>query len=86
MERVARNEQAISDLRADIVEIRSAQRDDHHRLRDIEAAVNLLVESQKQARRAEETQYRRIELRLQALTAAVAFAGAIFPIVVIVTH
>lgn len=74
-ERIARSEQSISDLRSDIKEIREAMRADHHRLRDVEAAVSLMLDAQKQARRAEATQYRRVELRLQWLALAVGIGG-----------
>lgn len=75
VERIARNEQAIADLRADVAEIREAMRSDHHRLRDVESAVGLMLDAQKRARRAEQVQYRRVELRLQWLALAVGVGG-----------
>jgi len=81
-ERIARNEQAITDLREDVRDIRTSATSDHHRIRNVEDAVNLLLEAQKQARRAEHTQYRRLEVRVQWLTLVVAFAAVIGPLIV----
>lgn len=74
-ERIARNEQSISDLRSDIQELREALRGDHHRLREVESAVSLMIDAQKQARREEHNQYRRMEIKLQWLAVAVASGG-----------
>lgn len=85
-ERIATNEQAIRDLRGDIADIRQAARDDHHRLRDVEAAVALMLDAHKQARSAEEAQYRRLEMRLQWLTAAIALGTVTGPLIVAFVH
>lgn len=47
------------------------------RLRELEQTVALMIDLQKQARRQEERQYRRLELRLQWLSAAIALAGLV---------
>ena len=78
-ERIARLEQAADDLRADLESVREALREDHHRLRNTEAAVNMMLEAHKKARADEASQYRRMELRLQALTVAVALAALVEP-------
>lgn len=85
-ERIATNEQAIRDLREDLADIRQAAREDHHRLRDVEATVALLIDTHKQARRAEEAQYRRLELRIQWLTTVIAFAAVAGPLIVAFVH
>lgn len=69
-------------VREDMAELRQAQREDHHRLRSVEAAVQLMVDSQATNRRSEERQYRRLELRVQVLTLAVGFAAIASPIIV----
>ena len=78
--------QRVVDLVDDIDELKTAVKGYHHRLRAVESAVALLVEAQKDARRAESAQYRRLELRLQWLAVAVAFAGVIVSIVLVVIH
>jgi hypothetical protein len=64
-ERIARLEQAQDDLRGDIEDLRKVQRDDHHRLRGVEDAVSLILQAQKEARRAEALQYQRLTLAVQ---------------------
>lgn len=85
-ERLATVEQAIRDIREDIADVRTAARDDHHRLRDVEAAVALMLEAHKEARRAEDKQYRRLELRIQVLTAIVGLAAVVSPLSVLLAH
>lgn len=80
-ERIARLEQAVDDLRSDVESVREAVAADHHRLRNTEAAVNMMLEAHKKARDAEDRQYRRVELRLQVLTAVVAFAALAEPFI-----
>lgn len=82
-ERIARNEQALSDLRADIAEIREAMRSDHHRLRSVESSVSLMIDAQKRARRAEALQYRRVELRLQWLALSVGVGGLLMSVALV---
>ena len=84
--RVAVLGQRVTDLVDDIDELKAEVKGYHHRLRGVEAAVNLLLESQKAARRDESSQYRRLELRLQWLAIAVAFAGVVVSVVLVVIH
>lgn len=84
--RVAVLGQRVLDLVGDIDDLKEAVRGYHHRLRAVETAVSLLVDAQKDARRSEESQYRRLEVKLQWLAVAVAFAGVIVSIVLVVTH
>jgi len=46
----------------------------------------LLVEAQKNARAAESKQYRRVEIRLQILTVAVAFAAFALSLSIVLVH
>lgn len=75
-ERIARLEQALADVRDDISEVRRAAAADHHRLRDVEAAVSLMLEAQKLARRAEDRQYRRV-------ANAIAFGGLVMALALV---
>ena len=84
--RVAVLSQRVTDLVDDIDELKESIRSYHHRLRAVETAVSLLVDSQKDARRAEQSQYRRLELRLQGLAVAVTLAGVLISVVLIVIH
>ena len=56
--------QRVHDLVADVKEVRDAARADHHRLRAVEDAVIKMIEAQRIARHSEETQYRRLEVRI----------------------
>ena len=85
-ERIATVEEAVRDLRGAVADIRQAAREDHHRLRDVEAAVALILEAHKDARRAEETQYRRLEMRIQWLTAVVGLAALAGSLIVAFVH
>ena len=78
--------QRVTDLVQDIDELKREVHGYHHRLRGVEAAVALLVEQQKDSRRAEQSQYRRLELRLQWLAIAVTLAGVVVSVVLIVIH
>lgn len=84
--RVAENTATIRALDDDIRELREQAKADHHRLRAAEAAVALLVDAQKEARRAEASQYRRLELRVQWLSVAIAFAAILVSVVLTVIH
>ena len=80
-ERIARLEARQQDMRRDIDELRTAQRADHHLIRNAEAAVNSMVQATRDARRAEDRQYRRLEMRIQygglAMAAAMVFLGVV---------
>lgn len=53
-------------------------------MRQTELAVDRLIESQKSARRDEDNQYRRLELRLQRQTVTVAVVGVLIAAVSLV--
>lgn len=85
-ERIARLEQRQKDFEGDLETLRTDQRADHHRLRNVEDAVSMIVEATKDARRAEARQYRRLALVIQWV--GVALAGGMFAlaIVTLLTH
>ena len=85
-ERIATLEQSVRDLRREFdVHLEDADRRSN-RIREMEAAVMLLIEAQKTARAAETRQYRRVEVRLQALTVAVAFAALMLSLTIWLVH
>ena len=85
-ERLAAVEQTIKDMRREFdSHLDDAQRR-HNRLREMEQAILLLVEAQKNARAAESKQYRRVEVRLQILTVAVAFAAFALSLSIVLVH
>lgn len=68
-------------MQRDVDDLRADQRADHHRLRGVEDAVKLMLEAQKTARRDEDRQYRRLELKIQWGGLAMAFAMAFLAVV-----
>ena len=84
--RVAALGQRVVDLVQDIDELKREVHGYHHRLRGVESAVALLLEQQKDARRDEQSQYRRLEIKLQWLAVAITFAGVIVSVAVLLTH
>ena len=78
-ERLASVEQQIIDLRGDIADRKHEEERTRKRLHDIEGVMGLLVDQQKRNREQEAKQYRRVELRLQALTIVIAFAALAEP-------
>lgn len=80
--RLATIEQILREYGADLQELRKDARDDHHRLREVEAAVLQMTTLQKEARREESSQYRRLELRVQWLSLAIAFAGFVLAVAI----
>lgn len=85
-ERIATLEQAIRDMRGDIADRKDEESRTRKRLHDIEGLLGMLVDQQKQNRRLEATQYRRVELRLQMLTLAVAVGAIVVPLAVTLIH
>jgi hypothetical protein len=67
----------------DRVEIKQEAARTHARLHDLEGSVGMLLDVQRNARRAESRQYHRFEIRLQVLTVVVAVAAVIAPIVLV---
>lgn len=84
--RVAENTEAIRGLRGDVQELRGEHKEDHHRLRGLEATVAHLIDSEQDARRAAQAQLRRVEIRLQQLALAVAFAAVLVSVVLAIIH
>ena len=84
--KVAENTEAIRGLREDVHELRDDHKDDHHRLRTLEAAVKKLVDASNDARRSEQNSMRRVEIRIQWLTASVALATVVVSILLAVIH
>lgn len=57
-----------------------------HLMRQLNTAVNDLTRWQKEARKMEAEQYRRMQIRIQALTLVVATAGVIVPLALTILH
>jgi hypothetical protein len=86
-ERLATIEQVVRDVRDDVSELRVEQRGDHHRLRTVEAAVQILVETQKQTREQRDYELRRLAVKVQWLTLGIAIASfALGAAVTLLTH
>ena len=84
--RLARIEEQLRTIHEDLHEQREAGKTDHHRLRSVEQAVALLVNSAMDDARFVESGRRRIELRMQVLTAVVAFAALVEPFLYAIAH
>lgn len=85
-ERLATIEQVLRDMGSDFTELRDLRRDDHHRLRDVESAVTLLTEANKQAQRSTSDRQRRLELRTEVLAVVVGFAALVEPFLYALVH
>lgn len=79
-------EAVLLELRGDVGERKHEEERTRHRLHDLEGAVNLLLEAQKMARRAEDKQYRRLELRLEVLTLVIGFAAVAAAVIPLFLH
>lgn len=73
-------------VRQDVAELRTQRREDHHRLRNVEAAVTQMIDAQKDARAGELRQYRRLGLRVQYGGFAMALAMVVLTLVTIFIH
>lgn len=73
-------------VREDVAELREQRRDDHHRLRSVEAAVKTMIDAQTAARQAESRQYRRLASAVQVGGLAMAIAMVVLTVVTIVAH
>lgn len=73
-------------VRDDVAELRQLQRDDHHRLRTVEAAVKGMIDAQKAARDSEARQYRRVANAIQVGGLAMAAAMVALTIVTLLLH
>ena len=76
-ERLATIEQVLRDVRDDVHDLRKIRENDHSRLRQVESALGAMLEVQKEARRQEGSQYRRIEVKLQWLALAIGLAAVL---------
>jgi len=81
-ERLATIEQVLRDIRDDLRDLRAEQKADHHRLRAVEHSVVLLVDEQKQTRDRRDYQLRRLGVKVQWLTLAVATGSFALGVVV----
>jgi hypothetical protein len=86
LERLATLEQVARELPGDLAEIKHEQERARGRLHTLEASVQGLMLTQKEARRAEAAQYRRLELRLQRLALAVMAAGTAISLALAFAH
>ncbi len=78
-ERIARLEQQITELFGDIADRKHEEERTRDRLHKVEGLLGMLVDQQKQNRVQEANQYKRMELRLQLLTAVIAVAAILEP-------
>lgn len=85
-ERLATLEAHLSDLRNDFNSHLADAKSRSERVREMERAVGLMIEAQKIARRQEETQYRRLEIRIQWLVLSVALVGVAVTLAVALIH
>ena len=73
-------------LKEDIVQLRADHQSDHHRLRSVESSVAVMLDAHKSARRGEETNWRRLEIRMQAMMVVIAIAAIIVPLTLVLVH
>lgn len=82
-ERLATIEQILRDRGDDLHELREENKRTRTRLHNLEGAVGGLMDVQKVARRDEATQYRRLEIKLQAVGLLLAAAAILSPIIAV---
>ena len=73
-------------VREDVAELRQQRRDDHHRLRSVEASVSTMLAAQKEARESESAQYRKLGSRIALAGVLLSAALVILTVVTIVAH
>ena len=78
-ERIARVETLLSEIRADVRELKDEESRTRRRLHDAEGLLGALVDQEKSRRRAQAENQRKVRLRLEILTAVVAFAALFEP-------
>jgi hypothetical protein len=76
----------IEGIRRDVSELTDEGRRTRTRLHNLEGFAAAYLDVQRTNRRAEDRQYRRLELRLQVLTVVIACAAVVVPIVVAYLH
>lgn len=72
----------IAGLRHEVSELAEEGKRTRTRLHNLEGFAAAYLDQQRENRRGEERQYRRLELRLQVLTIVVAFAAIVVPLLV----
>lgn len=80
--RLAALVQRVTDLADDVAELRQIHKEDHHRLRSVEAAVKGFIDAQSSAREAERRQYARLGSRLTIVGLLLTLAAVLSPIIV----
>jgi len=80
--RMARLEERLTGVREDMTAIVAEQLRHRTRLHNLEGICGTFLDEQRENRRSEDRQYRRLELRLQVLTVVIAIAAIATPIVV----
>ena len=85
-ERLATLEEQYRDLVRRLDDRKAEEKRTRDRLHKLEGITGTLVDEMKHARRQEAVQYRRLELRLQAMTVAVAIVGIALTIATLLTH
>lgn len=78
-ERIATIEQIVLEIRGDILERKDEEGRTRDRLHKLEGLVGMMVERDKDVKVATEVRHRRMELRVQMLTATVAVVGIVEP-------
>jgi hypothetical protein len=73
-------------VRRDVTELADETKRNRVRLHNLEGFAAAYLDQQRVNRRSEERQYRRLELRLQVLTVAIAVAAVVVPLVVAYLH
>ena len=79
---IARLDERISGVRRDVDELVEEQLRHRTRLHNLEGICAAFVDQQQVNRRLEVKQYRRLEIRMQVLTIAIAIGAIIAPIMV----
>lgn len=82
--RIARLEERVAGVREDLGELVAEQLRHRTRLHNLEGICATFLDQQRENRRSEARQYRRLEVRMQVLTIAVAIGAIFAPIVVAV--
>lgn len=80
--RIAVLEERLSGVREDMSELVAEQLRHRTRLHQLEGICATFVDQQRQNRRGEALQYRRLEVRMQILTLVIALAAIATPIIV----
>jgi hypothetical protein len=80
--RIARLKERVNGVREDMTELVAEQLRHRTRLHNLEGISAAFIDQQREARRAEARQYRRLERNLQVLTVVIAIAAIVTPILI----